>query len=61
MILEYREGPMQQALRTYRDSGAGAAAKLLPRRSPSYNEARLIRALAEAPNDLLGAMGKVSC
>ena len=60
MILEYREGPLEQALHTYRAAGAERAAKLLPRRTAAYNEARLIRALADAPNDLVGALGKVS-
>ncbi|KAH9644780.1 hypothetical protein HF086_016274 [Spodoptera exigua] len=60
LILDSREGPLSGALATYRSGGAAAAARCLPRRGGAAPEARLVRALAEAPNDLVGALGKVA-
>nr|XP_049703192.1 pseudouridylate synthase 7 homolog [Helicoverpa armigera] len=59
MILEYRAGPLEEALQLYASAGAAAAARVLPRRA-AHSEARLLRALAAAPRDLLGALGKLA-
>lgn len=60
-ILEPRAGPLEEVLRVRAARGAAAAAALLPRRSPAaaHSEARLVRALADAPHDLVGALSRV--
>ncbi|CAB3260839.1 unnamed protein product [Arctia plantaginis] len=57
-ILEPREGPLEEVLRVNASRGALAASALLPRRA-AHSEARLIRALAAAPHDLVGALSRV--
>lgn len=60
-VLEEREGPLQHALRVYRDQGAAAALRVWPRRVRGDTiEARMVKALAKEPNDLLGALNKVT-
>ncbi|XP_053602375.1 pseudouridylate synthase 7 homolog [Plodia interpunctella] len=60
LILEEREGELSEALRLYRSSGPQRAARALPRRAGRHIEVRLLKALAKAPNDLLGALNKIS-
>ncbi|CAH0627462.1 unnamed protein product [Chrysodeixis includens] len=62
-ILEVREGPLEPALRMYAMCGADGAApavKALPRHAAAHSEVRLLRALAAAPHDLLGALAKLA-
>lgn len=59
LILDCREGPLAGAAAAYRSGGAAAGARALPRRL-AVPEARLLRALSDAPNDLLGALGKLA-
>ncbi|XP_049865844.1 pseudouridylate synthase 7 homolog [Pectinophora gossypiella] len=60
-ILSEREGPLQGALRAYREEGAGAALRAWPRRAPHASiELRLLRALRARPHDLLGALDKLA-
>ncbi|XP_063821178.1 pseudouridylate synthase 7 homolog [Ostrinia nubilalis] len=60
-LLEEREGMLQPALQRYHEAGPIAALQALPRgmSGSAHVETRLIRALAKAPNDLVGALSKV--
>ncbi|KAI5638639.1 tRNA pseudouridine synthase D (TruD) domain-containing protein [Phthorimaea operculella] len=60
-ILEERDGPMQKALRAYKEQSAVAALRVFP--TSMYHSAlefRLLKALAASPNDLLGALNKMA-
>ncbi|KAJ2939594.1 hypothetical protein O0L34_g14310 [Tuta absoluta] len=60
-ILEERDGPMQKALRAYKEQSASAALRVFPSSMfHSALELRLLRALATSPNDLLGALNKMA-
>ncbi|XP_075970106.1 pseudouridine synthase 7 [Anticarsia gemmatalis] len=61
-ILEPRQGPLEQALHTYKSVGAADALLYVPRRAAAaaHSEARLLRSLADAPNDLVGALSKLA-
>ncbi|KAM3961945.1 pseudouridylate synthase 7 homolog [Aphomia sociella] len=59
-ILEPRAGPLQPALEAYRaGAGAAAALRLLPPGAARL-EARVLRALARRPRDLLGGINSLS-
>ncbi|XP_059049806.1 pseudouridylate synthase 7 homolog isoform X2 [Achroia grisella] len=58
-ILEPRGGPLEHALRAYRDIGAAGAVRYLPR-GAGHIEASLIRALAKYPRDLLSGLHSLS-
>ncbi|XP_023944942.2 pseudouridylate synthase 7 homolog [Bicyclus anynana] len=58
-ILSKRPGPMAHALHLFHTVNAYAAAHALPRDAPP-TEARLLRALAQNENDLIGAMDQVA-
>ncbi|XP_028166166.1 pseudouridylate synthase 7 homolog, partial [Ostrinia furnacalis] len=61
-LLEEREGMLQPALQRYHEAGPIAALQALPRgmSGSAHVETRLIRALAKAPNDLVGALSKLA-
>ncbi|GBP87713.1 Multisubstrate pseudouridine synthase 7 [Eumeta japonica] len=62
-ILDVRDGPLRYALLKFKETGdAGLANRLLKNCSGIHNtiEARLLKALARDPNDLVGAVGKLS-
>ncbi|XP_028026407.1 pseudouridylate synthase 7 homolog [Bombyx mandarina] len=59
-ILSVREGPLEHALRLYAEgAGAGGACAAVPARAAALPEARLLRALADTPTDLVAALERI--